>query len=115
VREHFGITDAGAAAVDIEHDDVRGKVWAIGCARVDHIDSLEVGREADAVGAAHRPFSDDAELAGLSVKAVYPSRQFELCLVPLVGPEDAVARIGKPDRAIGVNSRVIGGVQFLTL
>src|SRR5581483_2317789 len=74
---------------------------------------LEVRREADAVRTAHRPLGDDADLARVAVDAVYAGGQLELRLVPFVRSENAVARIGEPDRAVRMNGGVVRRVEFL--
>src|SRR5439155_660637 len=49
------------------------------------------------------------------IQAIHTGGQLEFGLVPFVGPKDAVARIGEPDRAIRVNGGIVGRVELLSI
>ena len=65
-------------------------------------------RLVEAVGDHRRP-------PGGRVEPVDVGRQLELGLVALVVAEDAVARVGEPDRAVGGHHHVVRRVQLLAL
>ena len=82
----------------------------MGCAGVGDVEGLVVGGEAEAVGF-EEVVGDLGELAGLRVDAVDRLLDFQRALVPLVVHQRAVAGIGEPDAAVGVDDGVVGGIE----
>src|SRR6266480_3588018 len=114
IGKDFRAAQRCAVVHDIEHDDVGGVLRPIGGTGVHDVELLEIGRKAEAVRAPHRALGPDRRLAA-RIETIDAGGQLELGLVSLVGAEDPVARVGEPDRAVGVDGRVIGRVELLAL
>src|SRR5207245_1390821 len=114
VGENFPAAQRGAIAHDVEHDDVGGILRPVGGAGVHDVAPLEVRREADAVRAPHRALGRDRRLAA-RIQTIDAGGQLELGFVPFIRPENPVARIGEPDRAVGMDGRIVGRVELLAI
>ena len=84
----------------------------MGGAGVGDVEGLVVGGEAEAVGL-EEVVGDLGDLAGFGVDPVDGLLDLERALVALVFAERAVAGIGEPDAAVGVDDGVVGGVEGL--
>src|SRR2546422_8415637 len=71
-------------------------------------------READAVRAPHRALGRDRRLPA-RIETIDAGGQLELGFVPFIRPENPVARIGEPDRAVGMDGRIVGRVELLAI
>ena len=108
----------GAGRAGIEQDfpvrllaaggaDGEGQYAARLAARFHDVELLLVGREGEAVGGVD-VFGYDGRRAALRVDAIDVHRQFRLGDFAFVIAEDAEARIGEPDRAVGFHHHVVG-------
>src|SRR5262249_2029788 len=97
-----------APILDVEDADVGGR------AGIDDIDQPLVGREAQPgrpveVGGHH------GRLAAARVEPVDIARQLEGRLVPFIVHQNAIARIGEPDRPVGVDYDIVRRVKALAV
>jgi hypothetical protein len=81
---------------------------------IDDVELLVVGRKAQAVGFVHF-VEHHLHLAGLAVDAVYSLFQLHLRARTFVRGQDAIARIGEPDRAIRMDHDIVGRVERLAV
>ena len=87
---------------------------ALGSAGVHDVEFFFVGREANAVGLVHVG-GDDGDFARLGIEAVDDGGEFEGGFVAFVVGHDAIAGIGEPNGAVGMDGEVVGGVEMLAL
>src|SRR4051794_20520366 len=113
-REVLGEDLVVRELVAVHVEDAHIRAPAVRDPAVDDVEPPLVGRERDpvrlveAVGDHRRP-------PGARVEPVDVGRQLEFGLVALVVAEDAVARVGEPDRAVGGHHHVVRRVQPLAL
>src|SRR5256712_5444153 len=106
VGENFPAAQRGAIAHVVEHDDVGGILRPVGGAGVHDVAPLEVRREADAVRAPHRALGRDGRLPA-RIETIDAGGKLELGLVPFIRPENPVAPLGAPDRALRIERRIL--------
>src|SRR5262245_12183344 len=110
VCKHLPTAHGRPVFYNIEDDNICRIIGSIRCTGIDDVELAVIGREADPVWSTHRSFGNYRGLSGLAIDAINAGRQFEFSFVTFVGPEDAIAWIGKPDRAVPVNCGIVGRI-----
>src|SRR5208283_1238011 len=90
---------------------IAGMFWGTG---VDDVEFFLVGRETNAIGLIHVG-GNNSDLACVGIEPVDIGGQFEVSFVAFVIGHDAVAGIGEPDGAVGMDGEVVRGVELLVL
>src|SRR5215471_10784420 len=110
-RKDLAVRDFSGPNVHVEHADMRRVVRPVREAGIDDVELLLVGREGDAVWF-HEVIDNNLDISGFRIDPVDVVLFLLLCgLDALVIAADAVGWIGKPDRTIGSDNRIVRRVQ----
>src|ERR1700681_923918 len=114
-RKDFAVRHLSGPHIQVERADMRRVVRPVREAGVEDIELLLVRREGNAVGL-HEVIDDNLDVTGFRIHPVdVVLFRLRLGFEALIIAADAVGRIGKPDRTIGSDNRVVRRVQLLAI